>query len=98
MQSLAVTFWTPRVFDVLEKTPLGAGGELQLTDGIKGLLQHEKVYGYSFEGLRFDAGDKLGNAEGNGGVCPEPHRVGWGFSRILKNAVAVGPVLLRVNP
>ena len=51
---------TPRIFDVLEKTPLGAGGELQLTDGIKGLLAHEKVYGYSFDGLRFDAGDKFG--------------------------------------
>ncbi len=42
------------------KDPLGAGGELQLTDGISGLLQYEKVYGYSFDGLRFDAGDKLG--------------------------------------
>ena len=51
---------TPAIFDVLERTPLGAGGELQLTDGIKGLLQTEKVYGYSFEGTRYDAGDKLG--------------------------------------
>ena len=51
---------TPKVFEVLEKTPLGAGGELQLTDGILGLLPYEKVYGYSFEGQRFDAGDKLG--------------------------------------
>jgi UTP--glucose-1-phosphate uridylyltransferase len=51
---------TPQIFDVLEKTPLGAGGELQLTDGIRGLLKTEKVYGYSFDGLRFDAGDKLG--------------------------------------
>jgi UTP--glucose-1-phosphate uridylyltransferase len=51
---------TPKIFDLLEHTPLGAGGELQLTDGIKGLLQSEKVYGYSFEGTRYDAGDKLG--------------------------------------
>lgn len=51
---------TPAIFDVLERTPLGAGGELQLTDGIKGLLHKEKVYGYSFEGTRYDAGDKLG--------------------------------------
>jgi len=35
-------------------------GELQLTDGIKGLLNKEKVYGYTFEGKRHDAGDKLG--------------------------------------
>jgi len=51
---------TPKIFDLLEHTPLGAGGELQLTDGIKGLLHSEKVYGYSFEGTRYDAGDKLG--------------------------------------
>jgi UTP--glucose-1-phosphate uridylyltransferase len=51
---------TPRVFELLEHTPLGSGGELQLTDGIKGLLEHEKVYGYSFEGTRYDAGDKSG--------------------------------------
>ena len=51
---------TPEIFEVLEKTPLGVGGELQLTDGIKGLLQKEKVYGYSFEGRRYDAGDKVG--------------------------------------
>ncbi len=51
---------TPHIFEVLEKTPLGTGGELQLTDGIKALLESEKVYGYSFEGKRHDAGDKLG--------------------------------------
>ncbi len=51
---------TPTIFELLEKTPLGAGGELQLTDGIKGLLQTEKVYGYTFEGKRYDAGDKQG--------------------------------------
>ena len=51
---------TPRIFDMLEHIPPGAGGELQLTDGIKALLQHEKVYGFSYEGKRHDAGDKLG--------------------------------------
>jgi UTP--glucose-1-phosphate uridylyltransferase len=50
----------PRIFELLEKLTPGAGGELQLTDGIKGLLKTEKVYGYSFEGTRYDAGDKLG--------------------------------------
>ncbi len=38
----------------------GAGGEIQLTDGIKALLKEEKVFGYTFEGKRFDAGDKFG--------------------------------------
>jgi len=51
---------TPGVFATLEKTGFGAGGELQLTDGILGLLATEKVFGYTFEGKRFDAGDKLG--------------------------------------
>jgi UTP--glucose-1-phosphate uridylyltransferase len=51
---------TPAIFDELEKTPPGAGGELQLTDGIKRLLRSEKVYGFNFEGTRYDAGDKLG--------------------------------------
>ncbi|MGB7547668.1 MAG: UTP--glucose-1-phosphate uridylyltransferase GalU [Terracidiphilus sp.] len=51
---------TPRVFELLEKTTPGAGGEIQLTDGIKALLKEEKVFGYTFEGKRFDAGDKFG--------------------------------------
>jgi len=51
---------TPRIFELLENLTPGAGGELQLTDGIKGLLKTEKVFGYSFEGTRYDAGDKLG--------------------------------------
>ncbi len=45
---------------MIEHITPGAGGELQLTDGIKALLQHEKVYGFSYEGKRHDAGDKQG--------------------------------------
>jgi UTP--glucose-1-phosphate uridylyltransferase len=51
---------TPRIFELLEETTPGAGGEIQLTDGIKGLLKEEKVFGYTFEGKRYDAGDKFG--------------------------------------
>jgi UTP--glucose-1-phosphate uridylyltransferase len=51
---------TPRVFELLEHTQPGAVGEIQLTDGIKALLKEEKVFGYTFEGKRFDAGDKFG--------------------------------------
>ena len=51
---------TPKVFELLEKTTPGAGGEIQLTDGILALLESEKVFGYTFEGKRFDAGDKFG--------------------------------------
>ena len=51
---------TPAIFDLLEATPRGAGGEIQLTDGLKALLKREKIYGYRFEGKRHDTGDKLG--------------------------------------
>lgn len=52
---------TPTIFQTLERTPLGTGGELQLTDGMRGLLRGgEKIYGYTFEGKRHDTGDKLG--------------------------------------
>jgi len=54
---------TPRIFDLLEQTTPGAGGEIQLTDGIKALLKEGKVFGYTFEGKRYDAGDKLGMLE-----------------------------------
>lgn len=51
---------TPRIFALLEQTQPGAGGEIQLTDGIKALLKEEKVFGYTFQGKRYDAGDKFG--------------------------------------
>jgi UTP--glucose-1-phosphate uridylyltransferase len=51
---------TPRLFELLEQTTPGAGGEIQLTDGILALLKEEEVFGYTFEGKRFDAGDKFG--------------------------------------
>ncbi|HEV2646432.1 MAG TPA: UTP--glucose-1-phosphate uridylyltransferase GalU [Acidobacteriaceae bacterium] len=51
---------TPRIFQMIEALKPGAGGELQLTDAIKALLAHEKVFGFQYEGTRYDAGDKLG--------------------------------------
>jgi UTP--glucose-1-phosphate uridylyltransferase len=51
---------TPAIFDVLAKTGAGTGGELQLTDALRGLLQQEKMYAYVYEGRRHDTGDKLG--------------------------------------
>lgn len=54
---------TPRIFDLLEETQAGAGGEIQLTDAIARLLEDEPVYGYAFEGRRFDCGSKLGYLE-----------------------------------
>jgi UTP--glucose-1-phosphate uridylyltransferase len=51
---------TPTIFDVLQKTQLGKGGELQLTDALRLLLKQEKMYAYVYEGKRHDTGDKLG--------------------------------------
>ncbi len=51
---------TPTVFEKLSDLKAGAGGELQLTDGLRALLQREKIYGYVFDGKRHDTGDKLG--------------------------------------
>ncbi len=51
---------TPMVFETLSQIQAGAGGELQLTDGMKMLLKKEKMYGYVYEGRRHDTGDKLG--------------------------------------
>ena len=48
------------IFEKLENTKPGAGGEIQLTDGIAALLAEQKVYAYRFEGTRFDCGSKLG--------------------------------------
>ncbi|GAB4294701.1 MAG: UTP--glucose-1-phosphate uridylyltransferase GalU [Thiohalomonadaceae bacterium] len=54
---------TPRIFELLETTGRGAGGEIQLTDAIAGLLREEPVLGYRFSGRRYDCGSKLGYLE-----------------------------------
>jgi UTP--glucose-1-phosphate uridylyltransferase len=56
---------TPKIFDVLEQTSRGAGDEIQLTDGIRGLIQEQPVFGYQFEGTRHDAGTRLGWLKAN---------------------------------
>lgn len=54
---------SPRIFDILEHTAPGKGGEIQLTDALKVLAQKEAMYAYNFEGRRYDVGDKLGFLE-----------------------------------
>jgi UTP--glucose-1-phosphate uridylyltransferase len=51
---------TPDIFPILERQQPGKGGEIQLTDAIRTLLQEEAVYGCRFDGVRHDCGDKLG--------------------------------------
>lgn len=54
---------TPAIFDILEKTEPGKGGEIQLTDALKVLAKQEKMFAYDFEGRRYDIGDKEGFLE-----------------------------------
>ena len=49
----------PSIFNILESTKQGTGGEIQLTDAIASLIKKEKVYAHEFEGVRFDCGNKL---------------------------------------
>jgi UTP--glucose-1-phosphate uridylyltransferase len=51
---------TPKIFDKLEQTQRGAGGEIQLTDAIAALMEEQQVFGYEFEGTRYDAGTTMG--------------------------------------
>lgn len=51
---------TPDIFELLAEGKPGAGGEIQLTDGLRALCQRRTLYGYEFEGTRYDLGDRLG--------------------------------------
>ena len=75
---------TPRIFELLEKTSVGAGGEIQLTDAIAELFKEEQVLAYEFEGDRYDCGSKLGYLKANlefGLMHPE---LGPEFEKCLK--------------
>lgn len=50
----------PGIFDILAETKLGTGGEIQLTDALKAILDKEFIYAYNFEGARYDVGSKIG--------------------------------------
>ncbi|MDF2534503.1 MAG: UTP-glucose-phosphate uridylyltransferase [Bacillales bacterium] len=54
---------SPRIFDILEKTEPGVGGEIQLTDALQELAQKETMYAYNFEGRRYDVGNQQGFLE-----------------------------------
>jgi UTP--glucose-1-phosphate uridylyltransferase len=74
---------TPRIFHHLRTMPAGAGGEIQLTDGIARLLGDEKVLAYEFEGRRYDCGNKLGYLEAMVDYGLKHPETGAGFARFL---------------
>jgi UTP--glucose-1-phosphate uridylyltransferase len=76
---------TPTIFEALSSTTAGAGGEIQLTDGLRRLLAKEPVYGYLFEGKRYDAGDKLGFLQATVEMALRRPDMGRAFRRYLKS-------------
>lgn len=75
---------TPAVFDQIRSQPRGVGNEIQLTDGIAGLLRHEKVYAYQYEGKRYDCGSKEGFLEANVELALNHPQVGEWFRHYLQ--------------
>jgi len=75
---------TPEVFDSIEAIEPGSGGELQLTDGLKHVLRNRPIYGYRFEGTRYDAGDKLGFLKATVEFAMKRHDLGEAFRSYLK--------------
>jgi UTP--glucose-1-phosphate uridylyltransferase len=74
---------SPRIFHHLRTMPPGAGGEIQLTDGIARLLQEERVLAYDFDGRRYDCGSKLGYLEATVDYGLQHGEVGDAFARFL---------------
>ena len=75
----------PQIFGYLDKTQTGAGGELQLTDGLRNMLADMPMYGYVFEGTRYDAGDKLGYLEATIDYALAHHELGSRFREMLRS-------------
>jgi UTP--glucose-1-phosphate uridylyltransferase len=76
---------TPRIFKKLASTKRGKGGEIQLTDALKDLLQDEAIYGFIFEGKRYDAGDKLGFLKATVEYALKEPNIGRDFRKYLKS-------------
>jgi UTP--glucose-1-phosphate uridylyltransferase len=75
---------TPRIFHHLEHQTAGAGGEIQLTDGIAALMAEEDVFAYEFEGVRYDCGSKLDYLKANLAFAIKHPEIGGDFRAYLK--------------
>lgn len=78
---------TPEVFGHIEQTQPGKGGEIQLTDAIRALMEEQGVYAYDFEGIRYDTGDKLGFLKATVEYALRHDQVKDGFADYLKDIV-----------
>lgn len=77
----------PRIFELLEKTKPGNGGEIQLTDAIAALLKEQEVRAYRFHGVRFDCGSHLGLVEATIRFALDHERLSAGAARAMKQAL-----------
>jgi UTP--glucose-1-phosphate uridylyltransferase len=76
---------TPAIWKALASVVPGAGGEIQLTDGLRRLLATEPIYGYVFEGKRYDAGDKLGFLKATVEIALQRPDLGGEFRKYLRS-------------
>ncbi|HUX11367.1 MAG TPA: UTP--glucose-1-phosphate uridylyltransferase GalU [Terriglobia bacterium] len=76
---------TPAIFRKLASTRRGKGGEVQLTDALKSLLRDEPIYGFLYEGKRYDAGDKLGFLKATVEYALKEPNMGGHFRKYLKS-------------
>uniref|UniRef100_A0A7V4DHR2 UTP--glucose-1-phosphate uridylyltransferase n=1 Tax=Candidatus Caldatribacterium californiense TaxID=1454726 RepID=A0A7V4DHR2_9BACT len=83
---------SPSIFDALAQTPPGKGGEIQLTDAIRGLLGKEPVYGYRFEGEYFGVGSKIGYLKANVALALRREDLAPEFRAFLRDLVERGLV------
>lgn len=77
-----------RIFELLERTERGAGGEIQLTDGIATLLREQPVYAYRFQGTRYDCGSKLGYVQATIRLALEDSEIGSELRASLPSLLA----------
>lgn len=78
---------TPEIFEKLENTKPGAGGEIQLTDALKALAKEQSMYAYDFEGRRYDVGDRLGFLEATVEYALRREDLNDDFKAYLKNVI-----------
>ncbi|NOZ69181.1 MAG: UTP--glucose-1-phosphate uridylyltransferase GalU [Deferribacteres bacterium] len=87
---------TPDIFSIIEKTSPGKGGEIQLTDALKSLLQKKPVYGYLFEGKRYDGGDKIGYLKATVELALKNPTVSKQFKEYLLSTIS--PMITKEQP
>jgi UTP--glucose-1-phosphate uridylyltransferase len=80
--------FTPGIFEAIKRTPPDSRGEIQITDAIKVLLESQPVYGYLFEGKRFDCGNKLGFLEGTIALALKHPEFGGPVKEIIARLLA----------